>query len=1133
MRKMGVPRGAIALAACAAAAFEFLAPAVHAVPRPESDTPLGYVYFKEPQVLDQDVSRIAVLGGSSTVADGRDGLRESGAAIDAESATAWPIPGWTIVSTLPQARSARQVRASVERLAAMPQVGFVSPVFRGAHGGPIIPTSTVLVRFRSSVTARQVESILAECKAGTIVKSDWANLQGAYKIQTAARDGYAVLDIANALAGRDEVIFAEPSFIFTGRGELIPNDTLFGDQWGLHNTGQMGGTPGMDMDAPGAWDITLGDPSIKVVIIDTGIEQTHPDINQLPGMDLTTNPDTPGGGPANDCDNHGTELAGSVSGIINNALGITGIAPNCKVVSARTFISLESCDGSITGVSGTTVEALAYAESIGAKVTNNSNSYEPIRSAAIDSKYAETRAKGMVHFASAGFGNNPVAAYPAWLPSVNTIAGVQRNGIRSALTNYGPDLFLVAPGEDILTTDRTGAAGNASGDYTSMTGSSLATSYTAGVAALVLSMNPARPAWAVEQILKSTAVDLGPPGFDIEYGWGMVNAHAAVVAAAVACNDPGTPDCNGNGVVDSCDLFDGTSADCNNDGIPDECQSAADCQNNGMVDICEIGLGLAKDCNRNSVPDECDLSTLASADCNANGVPDECDNAAPATIVSDRAAVHGFTEISATGTPLGLADDTVAVVTMPFVPPGFSRSDLVVSNDGGISLDGRTTLLNPNQSLPALNAFARGEALLVYWDDLDRTTGDVYYATIGSLPNRTFIIEWSNRPHNPGDTVLDGDEATFQVQIFETPNDDIVAQYLYADTDFLNASTNDGQSATIGYQRSATEMVQWSFNTAGAVSAGTLLSLVDGDTNQNGRPDVCDPAPPRAVAGLNKPRALSVASPAVAAGEQNALRVALLDLQNPVPANAPCCPPPNFSGFEFGATCGEPGGCVRWIGPPHDFAESQDNPGLGSYRAARLQCTPFYHDWSIEAPFVISGAELLPSSRYAVQTVAFSCLGNEAACLDTSAPLSIVTTRWGDFASPLGGPTGGSQPDSLDVLSLINKYKNLPGALSKASAQLQPNAPELNADISALDITACIDAFKGLAYPYSGPCACPSTVTCGATPCSTPASCAGGTCVRVCAGGASGGEPCLSDAHCPGGTCGSGSCRDRCGRCTP
>jgi hypothetical protein len=114
---------------------------------------------------------------------------------------------------------------------------------------------------------------------------------------------------------------------------------------------------------------------------------------------------------------------------------------------------------------------------------------------------------------------------------------------------------------------------------------------------------------------------------------------------------------------------------------------------------------------------------------------------------------------------------------------------------------------------------------------------------------------------------------------------------------------------------------------------------------------------------------------------------------------------------------------------------------------------------------------------------------------------------------------------------LVNKFRNLAGAPSKRISQIQPNLPELNADVNALDIVTVVDAFRGLAYPYSGPCPCPSAVTCDATVCTSAAHCSGGLCVKTCTGGVNIDQPCLTDAHCPSGACGTGFCRDRCGRC--
>ncbi|MFH1109620.1 MAG: FG-GAP repeat protein [Planctomycetota bacterium] len=305
------------------------------------------------------------------------------------------------------------------------------------------------------------------------------------------------------------------------------------------------------------------------------------------------------------------------------------------------------------------------------------------------------------------------------------------------------------------------------------------------------------------------------------------------------------------------------------------------------------------------------------------------------------------------------------------------------------------------------------------------------------------------------------------------------------------------------------------------------------------------PCPWPDPSGTNKNRSLAFSfSPPVTAGpgSPTALRVRMMDLQNPGPGNAPCCPPPDFSAYES-ATCtasGEANGCVRWAGKPGTFLESQGNSGAGNYRAARLQCTPHYHHWSGEELIHVVGAEVVPSSTYEVENLAESCMGIEDTCTALSMPLTIRTARFGDVAAPYNPPGTTTQPDAIDVTQLVNKFKNLPGAPIKPIAQLQPNLPELNADINALDVVAVVDAFKGSAYPFSGPCPCPSTVMCNTVECpSGPAACvtafgAGAMCVKTCDTGDNAGEPCIDNGHCPGGgTCGNVFCRDRCGRCTP
>jgi len=324
-----------------------------------------------------------------------------------------------------------------------------------------------------------------------------------------------------------------------------------------------------------------------------------------------------------------------------------------------------------------------------------------------------------------------------------------------------------------------------------------------------------------------------------------------------------------------------------------------------------------------------------------------------------------------------------------------------------------------------------------------------------------------------------------------------------------------------------------------------------------------------------KNRFLSII-PATCSTVSTAIRVKMVDLQHPDPANVPQYPPPNFTTFDTkldgvcvggslvghhchlkpvkycsgGGTCsslaactaaGEANGCARWVGKPGAFLEFQDTPSLGNFTGARLQCTPFYYNWSTEDLVHVTGAEIVPSSTYDVQVLGASCMGNETACADVSCALQITTARSGDVEAPFNPPSTTTQPDAIDIAEVLNHFFGVPGALKKAAVQLQPNLPELNADVSALDIVAVTDAVSQHAYAFSGPCACPSAVTCGSMACTSPSVCvtafgAGAMCVKTCSGGTNAGDPCINNSHCPPtgvGICGAGFCRDRCGRCTP
>jgi len=527
--------------------------ALAASPAGAGENGYAYSYFKEQRPLTLDTTRVAVLLAPDRKAPEPDLARYG---LDASTATPMAVQGWSLVGTTASIRMDAAIERAVRQIAEGEPVEFVSPVFLDDQGEPVIVTADILVGFDRTLDPSRAEAILTGSGAGSILDRDWAGMKRTYRLRSVSRNGFTVLEAANALARRPEVTFAEPDMMVTGRTELIPNDPYFPYLWGLHNDGTFPisctAVADFDMDGPEAWDVTIGDPSILVAVLDSGIQLNHPDLNLYTfGFDATGQ--AGGGGPVNACDNHGTWVAGCLSGIINNNLGIVGVAPGVKSASARIVVLNLPCDGTGVISASWVVDALAWAESIGARITNSSW-YRNTPSSAIDQKFADTRAAGILHFAAAGNNASSTLVYPASLPSINAVAALEPCGQRAPFSNFGVGLDFSAPGY-VLSTDRTGADGGNDGvndglclpagilgcdsdadcpagsacvlvtrDYAWVAGTSFASPYAAGVAALLLSLHPSLTADHLAYALKKSAMDLGTAGYDTSYGWGFVNA---------------------------------------------------------------------------------------------------------------------------------------------------------------------------------------------------------------------------------------------------------------------------------------------------------------------------------------------------------------------------------------------------------------------------------------------------------------------------------------------------------------------------------------------------------------------------------------------------------------------------------
>jgi len=204
------------------------------------------------------------------------------------------------------------------------------------------------------------------------------------------------------------------------------------------------------------------------------------------------------------------------------------------------------------------------------------------------------------------------------------------------------------------------------------------------------------------------------------------------------------------------------------------------------------------------------------------------------------------------------------------------------------------------------------------------------------------------------------------------------------------------------------------------------------------------------------------------------------------------------------------GGDALWVGPPKDYPEEDSSNPTRTFVGAGLQCDPYYRDWSTLGVVEVFGAEFIPQGVYDVQAIA-QCASLTVET-NFSAPLTITNAKFGDVVAPYFVNAGDPQPDFKDISAYVAKFLADPTAPTKAVAQLQPNVVKPIEPINFKDISADVDAFLGVPYAamqfVTGPCACPSTVTCGATLCNSDLDCAAGLCIE-------------------------GGCTDECGRCMP
>lgn len=482
------------------------------------------------------------------------------------------------------------LEAFADRLLKSDLVAYVSPVYR-LDDEPIVVTDEFIAAFKATVSRETIEELNARSLVEPVLDERLHLGPNTFLLRVQAPGVRGALDMANRYFETGLVEYAVPNFIqvMSLTFPFQPNDALFPRQWHLPR-----------IKAEEAWDITRGDPAVVVAVLDQGIDLDHEDFAS-PGKFVSPRDFFFGPGdndprpPAGGREDHGTAVAGLVAANGNNSIGVSGVAPGCRLMPIRLLSS-----GPNTMDIAVTASAIRFAADNGAAVLNNSWSRRqllpPFVAAVNHATNTGRGGKGCVVCFSAGNKNVAVSANSgvATHPRVIVVAAHNDRNVRSGFSNFGPEVSVCAPSDGtsadragwqdqldaafqedgstlgMVTTDRMGPVEGYNApsaldsndnpapredpldlpvNYTStFGGTSAACPVVAGVSALMLSANPDLTFRQVRYVLEATADKIDatntdpmgryqPNGHSRWYGFGRVNAFEAVKGARASIAD--------------------------------------------------------------------------------------------------------------------------------------------------------------------------------------------------------------------------------------------------------------------------------------------------------------------------------------------------------------------------------------------------------------------------------------------------------------------------------------------------------------------------------------------------------------------------------------------------------------------
>ncbi|MEJ2720734.1 MAG: S8 family serine peptidase, partial [bacterium] len=401
-----------------------------------------------------------------------------------------------------------------------------------AQGDVEYAENQVIVKMKPGTVLGEREAVLADL--GAVVLRQFS-LIGA---ELWSVPGLSTEQAIDRFSGDPRIEYIEPNYVVYA-ADLFPDDPSFFQLWGLHNTGQTGGTPDADIDAPEAWQIQTGN-DVLIGVIDTGVDWTHEDLAANiwtnPGEIPDNNTDDDGNGYIDDVrgwdfvnnDNnpmddhgHGTHVSGTIAAVGDNGIGVVGVDWSARIMPLK-FLDSEG-----RGYTGNAVLAVEYATMMGARLTNNSWG-GGAASTALRDAIAASGAAGMLFVAASGNSGVDTDSYPHYpssydLPNIISVAWTDHNDALASHSNYGAtSVDLGAPGGSIYST----LPGNTYGYFS---GTSMATPHVSGVAGLLWADDPGLSNAEVKNFVLSS-VDTIPDLVGRTVSGGRLNAFGALHA---------------------------------------------------------------------------------------------------------------------------------------------------------------------------------------------------------------------------------------------------------------------------------------------------------------------------------------------------------------------------------------------------------------------------------------------------------------------------------------------------------------------------------------------------------------------------------------------------------------------------